>query len=177
MSPLPDGKGTSRQLENDLQIVKRRSAWLPALAAPVALLGHLVPEALISGRPLLALAREPAHLTLLVLSIAAIPLWLRAARARRLGLAIFGFVAVTLLTEGNGLSAIALLTTVALSAIVSWLGGLAIEAAACESDPGFRLATPARIRAALPAPVDRCGPYFAYVAARGNRPPPLLLLA
>lgn len=148
---------------------------MAALAAPVALLGHIVPEALVSGRPLLALLQEPVHLALLVLSLGAIPLWLRAARSRRLGLAIFGFVAVTLLAEGNGLSTGALLAALAISAIISWLGGLALEAAVDAGDYAFTLAPPTRVRAALPAPVDRSGPYFAYVAARGNRPPPLLL--
>jgi hypothetical protein len=154
--------------------MNRRSAWLPALAAPIALLGHLLPEALVSGRPLLALAEEPVHLALLALSLGAVPLWLRAARSRRLGLAIFGFIAITLLAEGNGLSAVALVAALAISALISWLGGLALEAAV-ETAAVPTLAALAQTVVVLPAPVELAGPYFAYVASRGNRPPPPLL--
>jgi hypothetical protein len=154
--------------------MNRRSAWLPALAAPIALLGHLLPEALVSGRPLLALAEEPVHLALLGLSLGALPLWFRAARSRRLGLAIFGFIAVTLLAEGNGLSAAALLVALAISAIISCLGGLALEAAV-ETAAGPSLVALTLTAAKLPALVECAGPYFAYVPSRGNRPPPPLL--
>ena len=155
--------------------MKRRYAWLPALAAPITVLGHVLSEALASGRNLLTVAREPAHILLLIVALLALPVWLRAARSRQLGLAMFGFIAVTLLAEGNGLSAAALLAALAISAIISWLGGLALGVVADADDFELTFATPTRIRAALPAPVDHYGPYFAYVAVRGNRPPPLLL--
>ena len=68
-----------------------------------------------------------------------------------------------------------MLAALSISAIISWLGGLALEVVADASHVEFTIAAPARIRVALPAPVDHCAPYFAYVPTRGNRPPPLLL--
>jgi hypothetical protein len=154
---------------------RRKTNWVPALAAPLAVLGHIVSETLASGRNLLAVACEPSHFVMLVLALAAMPLWFRAASARRLGEAMFGFVAVSLLVEGNGLGAAALVTALAISAIISWLSGLAICAAACGTT-GVPIGAPPRVVAALPPAVDLPGPYYAFVSSRGNRPPPLLLV-
>ncbi len=134
-----------------------------------------MPEALVSGRPLLALAGEPVHLCLLALSLGAIPLWLRAARSRQLGLAIFAFIAVTLLAEGNGLSVAALTAALAIAAIISWLGGFALQAAVDATPSAATRTTLAQTSDKLPALVELAGPYFAYVPTRGNRPPPSLL--
>ncbi len=151
-----------------------RTNWVPALAAPIAVLSHILSETLASGRNLLAVAQEPSHFVMLVLAVAAMPLWFRAATARRLGEAMFGFVALSLLVEGNGLGAAALVAALAISAIISWLSGLAICAAVAAPAASVSLgAEPDRV-ATLPPAVDLPGPYYAFVSSRGNRPPPLL---
>jgi hypothetical protein len=154
---------------------RRETNWVPALAAPLAVLGHIVSETLASGRNLLAVAGEPSHFVMLVLALAAMPLWFRAAAARRLGETMFVFVAVSLLVEGNGLGAAALLTALAISALISWLSGLAICAAIRPNSGGVPIGALPRVVAALPPAVDLVGPYYAFVSSRGNRPPPVLL--
>jgi len=155
--------------------VKTRCAWLPALAAPVTVLGHVVSEALASGRSLVTVAWEPAHLVLLIVAVLAFPLWLRAANARRLGYVVAAVVAISLLVEGNGLSVVALAFAVALSVLLGLLGGWAIECASFAALPHVRVAR-TTLAKPIPAPaVPRFGPYFAFMPTRGNRPPPLLL--
>lgn len=150
--------------------------WVPALAAPIAVLGHILSETLVSGRSMPAVAREPSHAVLLLLSIAAFPLWFRAAASRRLGHAIFGFVALSLLVEGNGLSATALVAAIAITALWSWLSAAAIERVtrASRIEPSFR--TGRQLRCALTSGQTPAGPYYAYVAAHGSRPPPDFLV-
>ena len=145
------------------------------LAAPLAVLGHIVSETIASGHSLLSVAREPSHLAFLILALAAAPLWFRAAGSRRLGHAIFAAIAVSLLVEGNGLGAAAMVTALAISAVISWLGGIALSAPGSASDAGTAIN---RAGAAHVEPVcepERREPYYAFVSSRGNRPPPLLL--
>ncbi|HTV94340.1 MAG TPA: hypothetical protein VMG98_16685 [Verrucomicrobiae bacterium] len=154
--------------------MKRRYGWLPVLAAPITVVGHIVSEAIASGKDVLAVAWEPAHLVLLLLAVAAIPLWLRAANRRRLGSTIAVAIALSLLVEGNGLSAIALAVAVVISALFGFFGGWVIESARFGvPDIGFKPALPPAL--VFSAGVPSTGPYFAFVATRGNRPPPTAL--
>jgi hypothetical protein len=49
----------------------------------------------------MAVAQEPSHLYVFLLSLLAIPFWARAAVARGLGLAIFAFTALSLILDGS----------------------------------------------------------------------------
>ncbi|HUA07923.1 MAG TPA: hypothetical protein VMA98_01530 [Candidatus Acidoferrales bacterium] len=154
--------------------MRRHASWIPALAAPLAVLGHVVSESLAGGRPLLSVAWEPSHAVILLLALAAMPLWFRAAASRRLGSALFAFIALSLLLEGNGLGVAALLVAVAVSLALAWLSGWAIERVSLCAVPIACVRCglpPARILAPC---VPRYGPYFAFVPTRGNRPPPFL---
>ena len=153
--------------------MKRRLANAAALAAPAPVLGHILSEAIASGHGILAVAYEPSHLYQLAASLIAVPLWRRAAAARRLSVCIFAFTAVTLLFEGNGLSLSMLAVALALAALMTWVCDSAVKAALCTIDA----ATPMfggmpRARALASTGVTMTGPYYAYVAAHGNRPPP-----
>jgi hypothetical protein len=150
-----------------------RLANAASLAAPAPVLGHILSEAIASGHGIVAVAYEPSHLYQLIASLIAVPLWRRAAAARRLSLCIFAFTAVTLLFEGNGLSISMLIVALALAALMIWAGDSAVKAALSTIDGAARI--PAGMpRATLLAStgVHVTGPYYAYVAARGNRPPP-----
>jgi len=140
-----------------------------------AVLGHIVSESIASGHPLLSVAREPSHLVFLVLALAAMPLWFRAAHSRLLGHAIFAAIALSLLLEGNGLGAAAMLVALAISAVISAVSGIAIDVALTSLDAETTIEAPrARVAGGVREP-ERCGPYYAFVSSRGNRPPPLLL--
>jgi len=155
--------------------MRRKPAWVPMLAAPVAVLGHIVSETVASGHPFLVVAREPSHLVFLILALAAMPLWSRAAGSRRLGHAIFAAIAVSLLVEGNGLGAAAMLTALAISAVISWLTGLAFAAMLSTGETGTRIHRSGLVLVDPVCEPERSGPYYAFVPSRGNRPPPLLL--
>ena len=155
--------------------MKRRYGWLPILAAPITVIGHVVSEAIASGKDVLTVAREPAHLVLLLLVLLAFPMWLRAARRRRLGYTMAAVVALSLLVEGNGLSAAALAVAIAISLVIAWLGGWAIERASLAMVLVVRGRFHAPLAPTVGPRVPRHGPYFAFVATRGNRPPPALL--
>ena len=156
--------------------MRHRRTWVPALAAPAAVFGHIVSESLVSGQNVLAVALHPAHAIVLALALAAMPLWFRAAGTRTLGQAIWLFIALTLLLEGNGLGATAMAGAFAISALIAWLGGLAITHAIAEPERG--VSVPVRVYQLANAPdVDLSGPYYAFLPTRGNRPPPRLLLA
>jgi hypothetical protein len=155
--------------------MRRETRWLATLAAPIVVLGHILSEALASGRGIGEVALEPSHGLLLVLSFAAAPLWFRAVGARRLGVAIGGCIALSLLLEGNGLGAAAMVTALAISAVIGWLGGLALGAVCVPSERRIAIAPLFRHRPHRAAEPDSPGPYYAFVTTRGNRPPPLLL--
>jgi predicted outer membrane lipoprotein len=143
-------------------------------ASLLAVVGHLGAEALASGKSLQAVALEPFHLYLLVLPVVLLPLWLPAARAKCIGLLMFAFVAGTLVAEGNGLAMGTLLIALLVAAAFSWLGALALESLSEQSESGAfaPLLHPSRALVARRAFVVS-GPYFAYVSAHGNRPPPI----
>jgi len=127
-----------------------------------------------SGQNLLTVARQPAHVVLLILAVLALPLWMRAARARLLGQSIAAVIATSLLLEGNGLSAVSLAIAVAVSLVFALVGGWAIEGVAFAALP--EICIPHGPDASgRPIGAPRRGPYFAFVATRGNRPPPVLL--
>jgi hypothetical protein len=155
--------------------MRRHASWVPALAAPVAVLGHIVSESLAGGRALLSVAREPSHVVILLVAVAATPLWFRAAASRRLGHALFAFIALSLLLEGNGLGAAAMLVALMISAIISCVSAFALEHRVVAREGAIRLGDPRRACAALPARLDLAGPYYAFIPVHGNRPPPLLL--
>jgi hypothetical protein len=155
--------------------MRRHASWVPALAAPIAVLGHIVSESLASGRALFSVACEPTHTVILLLAVAATPLWFRAAASRRLGHALFAFIALSLLLEGNGLGAAAMLVALVISAFISCLSAVALERAFVAREGAIKLGDPPRVCAALPARLDLTGPYYAFIPVRGNRPPPLLL--
>lgn len=136
------------------------------------MLGHILSETLASGRNPLAVAAEPSHLVLLILSLAAGPLWFRAAASRRLGQAVFGFIALSLLVEGNGLSASALAAAIAITALWSWLTARALEYAGAARGERARYRGQMPLGMALTAGATPAGPYFGYVRAYGSRPPP-----
>jgi hypothetical protein len=155
--------------------MRRETSWVPALAAPIAVLGHIASESLAGGRALLSVACEPSHAVILLLAVAATPLWFRAAASRRLGHALFAFIALSLLLEGNGLGAIAMLVALVISAAISCLSAVALQRAFVPQDRAVRLGELSRTRATLPARLDLAGPYYAFIPVRGNRPPPLLV--
>lgn len=153
--------------------MKRRLAFAPALAAPVPVLGHILSEALASGHGVWAVAHEPSHLYELILSLLALPLWRRAAAARRLSASIFAFTAITLVFEGNGLSIPMLITALVLAAAMTLVADSAVKAALGAIACGARVLRNAdRVAAVLPTTGHLSGPYYAFVAAHGNRPPP-----
>jgi hypothetical protein len=150
--------------------MRRRGTWVPTLAAPIVVLVHIASEALATGHSLLSVAWEPAHLVLLGIAAAASPLWFCAAGRRRLAHAMAGFIAISLLVEGNQLGAGALLCALLISLLVGALAGFAIQRAADiapvryrRSEQFFRIA----MRRAV-----RSGPYYAFVPSHGSRPPP-----
>lgn len=151
--------------------LRRRGTWVPALAAPAVVLVHIVSEALATGKGLLALAWEPSHLVLLAIAAIASPLWFRAAGHRRLAHAMAGFVALSVLAEGNQLGAGALVCALLLSLLAGALAGLAVQRAA-EPAPVPRLRFE-RFSRLLTRRAARSGPYYAFVPAHGCRPPPL----
>lgn len=155
--------------------MKRRFACLPALAAPIPILSHVVSQAIVSGHGLLAVAQEPSHLYELGLSLLVIPLWGAAARARRLNAAIVAFTALTLLCEGNDLSATMLVAAIALAAMISWVGGSAVQAAYAVAANVDRFAWSAPRDVVVRDPLHVAGPYYAFVSTRGNRPPPCVV--
>jgi hypothetical protein len=147
--------------------------WLPALAAPSALVAHIVSESLASGESVSRVAAEPSHLGLLALSLLLLPLWFAAARMRALGLVLFAFVAASLVFEGNGLGAGAMLAALLYATIASWLAAHAIGAFTASGDnrhPSHCYADVVRRHVAAGRTLS--GPYFAYVPVFGNRPPP-----
>lgn len=151
--------------------MRRKGTWVPALAAPIAVLVHIVSEALATGHSLLAVAWEPAHLVLLAIAVAASPLWFRAAGHRRLAHAMVAFIALSILAEGNQLGAGALICALLLSLLAGALAGLAIQRAADPASvPQRRFERSYRI---VVRSVARLGPYYAFVPAHGCRPPPL----
>jgi len=163
------------KLEDRSHILNRRYGWLPVLAAPTTVIGHIVSEAIASGRDVFAVAWEPQHLLLLVLALLAFPIWSRAANRRRLGYTIAAVVALSLLLEGNGLSAAALGVAVAISTILGFFGGWAIESADLCAVARVRYVEASPPILTLPSGTPPAGPYFAFVATRGNRPPPVPL--
>jgi hypothetical protein len=151
--------------------MRRGSTWVPALAAPIAVLVHIVSEALATGRGLVAVTWEPSHLALLVVALAAMPFWFRAAGARRLAQAMVAFVGLSLLADGGQIGLGALFAALFVSACFAWVAGFAIQRAADppRSQPAWSLRpTPVTVRGVVPS-----GPYFAYVTVHGCRPPPL----
>jgi hypothetical protein len=75
--------------------MKRGTTWVPALAAPIAVLVHILSEAMATGRGLGAVAWEPSHLALFAVALIAMPFWFRAAGTRRLAQALVAFVGVS----------------------------------------------------------------------------------
>lgn len=149
--------------------------WFPALAAPAAVIAHIVCEALAGRAGVFAVAAEPSHRCLLALAFLLLPLWFAAVRVRALALALFGFVASSLLFEGNGLGAGAMLAALLYAVVASWLAARAIDAlsGAAPRRPVTRAPRDGRARCFAPGrTLD--GPYFAFVSAHGNRPPPFL---
>jgi hypothetical protein len=151
--------------------MRRRGSWVPSLAAPIVVFVHILSEALATGRGLLLVAWEPAHLVLLGVAAVALPLWFCAAGRRRLAPAMVGFIAVSLLIEGNQLGAGALLCALLVSLLVGALAGLAIQRAA-QVAPVRSLRLEQSFRIAFHGTI-RSGPYYAFVPAHGSRPPPL----
>jgi len=155
--------------------MRRAPRWLPALVAGSAVFGHVAAEALASGRSLFSVASEPMHLYLLVLPVVLSPLWVRASAARLIGPAIFGFIAVTLCCEGNGLGAAALTVALCVSAFLAWLGGAALDSLADAVGADVVIAVAAAAVRPRAIRAQCAGPRIPYVPTRGNRPPPLLL--
>jgi hypothetical protein len=149
----------------------RRGSWIPALAAPIAVLVHVVSEALATGHDLLLVAWQPSHLLLLVTALAAMPLWFRVAGTRRLAQAMVAFVGLSLLADGGQIGAGALVCALSLSAFFAWIAGFAIQEAAEPLPP--RPAWSQRALAVATRGAVPTGPYYAFVAVRGCRPPPL----
>jgi hypothetical protein len=164
-------KGLADTDVNAFQAMKWRFTYLPVLAAPISVFAHILSEALASGRGLMAVAQEPSHLYLFVLSLLAIPFWTRAAGARRLAPAIFAFTALSLIFDG--LDTTVLIPALLFAALVSWTGGSAVQAATLVSSPSHTRSLPHDRLRILNLPTDTIlrGPY-AYVVSHGNRAPP-----
>ena len=151
--------------------MRRRATWVPTLAAPAVVFVHILSEALATNKGLLAVAWEPSHLILLTIAAIASPLWFRAAGHRRLAHAMAGFVALSVLAEGNQLGAGALVVALLLSLIAGALAGLAVQRAAEPAPVPHRRSE--RLFRIVTRSAARSGPYYAFVPAHGCRPPPL----
>jgi hypothetical protein len=150
--------------------MKRGTTWVPALAAPIAVLVHILSEAMATGRGLGAVAKEPSHLALFAVALIAMPFWFRAAGTRRLAQALVAFVGVSLLADGGQIGLGAMVLALSVSALFAWIAGFAIQRAV-EPLPS----QPAWGHRALVAVADYAvptGPYYAFVPAHGCRPPP-----
>jgi hypothetical protein len=173
-----------------------------AATVPFGILVHLSAEAAALQRGFLELVCSPLHAYLGVLALASLGLvgFLIAGKdVRRRGALLakalpfhghgtafilltaalqFGFAISTELAEGDPLAAGSLITAFVAGLVASVLGALVLHAVRSRAES---LVTPSTRVVRLPyrrfvrtSIRIGNGPYFAFVAARGNRPPPLL---
>ena len=211
MAPIPwsktkvpcEEKGRRGIFANHLQIVTRTSALAlyTGLTVPVAIVSHIVAEALALHESVLSVAASPLHTYLAVLAavslvVASYAAIVSRAELKRLGGLVahalpfrgqgveffamsaaiqFGFASFTLLGEGSLSAANALVALVAVgvaSIIVSALFALLRERLIHIDVTQFAARSFVAVHELRATRVFRFGPYFAYVPSRGNRPPP-----